>query len=79
MTANELADELDKMIPALPLTVLIKSATMLRQQQAEIEMLKKEIEDDEWTKYKLILKAKKSIMHDFNNELIEIIKKASDR
>jgi hypothetical protein len=40
MTANELADELDKMIPALPLTVLIKSATMLRQQQAEIEKLK---------------------------------------
>jgi len=40
MTANEMADELDKMIPALPLTVLIKSATMLRQQQAEIEALK---------------------------------------
>ena len=40
MTANELADELDKMIPALPLTVLIKSATMLRQQQAEIEALR---------------------------------------
>ena len=40
MTANELADELDKMIPALPLTVLIKSATMLRQQQAEIQALR---------------------------------------
>jgi hypothetical protein len=40
MTANELADELEKMIPALPLTALIKSATMLRQQQAEIEQLK---------------------------------------
>jgi hypothetical protein len=40
MTANELADELDKMIPALPLTVLIKSATMLRQQQAEIDAFK---------------------------------------
>lgn len=45
MTANELADELDKMIPALPLTVLIKSATMLRQQQAEIESLKERFED----------------------------------
>ncbi|CAB4152555.1 hypothetical protein UFOVP620_22 [uncultured Caudovirales phage] len=44
MTANELADELDKMIPALPLTVLIKSATMLRQQQAEIEKLKLQLE-----------------------------------
>jgi hypothetical protein len=40
MTANELADELERMIPALPLKVLIKSATMLRQQQAEIEQLK---------------------------------------
>ena len=45
MNANELADELDKMIPALPLTVLIKSATMLRQQQAEIETLKKKLEN----------------------------------
>jgi hypothetical protein len=40
MTANELADELERMIPALPLKALIKSATMLRQQQAEIEALK---------------------------------------
>ena len=48
MTANELADELDKMIPALPLTVLIKSATMLRLQQAEIEVLKlRELTDEE--------------------------------
>ena len=39
MTANELADELERMIPALPLSVLIKSVTMLRQQQAEIEKL----------------------------------------
>jgi len=46
MTANELADELDKMIPALPLTVLIKSATMLRQQQAEIEALGKAFEGE---------------------------------
>ena len=40
MTANELADELERMIPALPLKALIKSATMLRQQQAEIKELK---------------------------------------
>ena len=40
MTATELADELERMIPALPLSVLIKSVTMLRQQQAEIEALK---------------------------------------
>jgi hypothetical protein len=39
MTANELADELERMIPALPLKALIKSATMLRQQQAEIKAL----------------------------------------
>ena len=39
MTANELADELERMIPALPLKALIKSATMLRQQQAEIDRL----------------------------------------
>jgi len=36
MTANELADELERMIPALPLKALIKSATMLRQQEAEL-------------------------------------------
>ena len=52
---------------------------LAKEQQAEIEMLKKEIEDDEWTKDKLILKAKKRIVHDINNELIEIINKASDR
>jgi hypothetical protein len=46
MTANELADELDKMIPALPLTVLIKSATMLRQQAKEIEALGKAFEGE---------------------------------
>jgi hypothetical protein len=51
---------------------------MVKQKQAEIEALKKEIEDDEWTKDKLILKAKKRIMHDFNNVLIEI-QKTSDR
>ena len=45
MTANELADELERMIPALPLKALIKSATMLRQQQAEIEQLRKIVED----------------------------------
>ena len=44
MNANELADELDKMIPVLPLNVLIKSATMLRLQQAEIEKLKLQLE-----------------------------------
>ena len=44
MSANELADELDKMIPVLPLNVLIKSATMLRLQQAEIEKLKLQLE-----------------------------------
>lgn len=52
---------------------------LAKEQQAEIEMLKKEIEDDDWTKYKLILKTKKAIMHDINNEFLEIIKKASDR
>ena len=51
---------------------------MVKQKQAEIEALKKEIEDDEWTKDKLILKAKKRIMHDFNNALIEI-QKASEK
>ena len=40
MTANELADELERMIPALPLKALIKSATMLRQQQAELDAFK---------------------------------------
>ena len=43
MTANELADKLERMIPALPLKALIKSATMLRQQQAEIQTLKMDI------------------------------------
>ena len=58
MTANELADELERMIPALPLKALIKSATMLRQQQAEIEALRKFISLDEnrraeWYAYEL--------------------------
>ena len=51
--------------------------TMVKQKQAEIEMLKKEIEDDEWTKDKLILKEKKRIMHDFNNFFIELQKNES--
>lgn len=50
---------------------------LVKEQQAEIEMLKKEIEDDEWTKDKLILKAKKTIMHDFNNFFIELQKNES--
>jgi len=79
MTANELADWIENGAPFGDYETAKQATTMLRKQQAEIEMLKKEIEDDEWTKYKLILKAKKAIMHDINNELIEIIKKASDR
>ena len=42
MTANELADELDNMLNAIGLTDN-RVPTMLRQQQAEIEMLKKEL------------------------------------
>ena len=41
-TANELADELDNMLNAIGLTDN-RVPTMLRQQQAEIEMLKKEL------------------------------------
>ena len=57
MTANELADELERMIPALPLKALIKSATMLRQQAQEIEALKEKLElaewdEDAWKKFK---------------------------
>ena len=40
MNANELADKLQELDPKLHLIELFKSATMLRQQQAEIEALK---------------------------------------
>ena len=40
MTANELADKLQELDSKLHLIELFKSATMLRQQQAEIEELK---------------------------------------
>ena len=40
MTANELADKLQELDSKLHLIELFKSATMLRQQQAEIESLK---------------------------------------
>jgi len=46
MNANELADELNRLQKIYPLTipfVLNDSATMLRQQQTEIEALKMEI------------------------------------
>lgn len=78
MTANELADWIENGAPFGDYETAKQASAMLRKQQAEIEMLKKEIEDDEWTKDKLILKAKKRIMHDFNNALIDL-QKASDR
>ena len=40
MNANELADKLQELDSKLHLIELFKSATMLRQQQAEIEALK---------------------------------------
>jgi len=40
MNANELADELQELDSKLHLISLFKAATMLRQQQAEIEALK---------------------------------------
>ena len=42
MNANELADKLQELDSKLHLIELFKSATMLRQQQAEIEALKAE-------------------------------------
>ena len=42
MNANELADKLQELDSKLHLIELFKSATMLRQQQAEIEVLKTE-------------------------------------
>ena len=39
MTANELADKLQELDSKLHLIELFKSATMIRQQQAEIERL----------------------------------------
>ena len=48
MTANELADKLQELDSKLHLIELFKSATMLRQQQAEIEALKlRELSDEE--------------------------------
>jgi len=43
MNANELADELQELDSKLHLISLFKAATMLRQQQAEIEALKAQI------------------------------------
>jgi hypothetical protein len=45
MNANELADELEHTMRHRTDTVFTKSANMLRQQQAEIEMLKKLLDD----------------------------------
>ena len=48
MTANELADKLQELDSKLHLIELFKAATMLRQQQAEIEALKlRELTDEE--------------------------------
>lgn len=44
MNANELADKLQELDSKLHLIELFKSATLLRQQQAEIEALKTRIE-----------------------------------
>ena len=46
MNANELADKLQELDSKLHLINLFKAATMLRQQQAEIEALK--IKAHEW-------------------------------
>ena len=43
MNANELADKLQELDSKLHLIELFKSATMLRQQQAEIEALNREL------------------------------------
>jgi len=43
MSANELADELQELDSKLHLINLFKAATMLRQQQAEIEELKLQV------------------------------------
>ena len=43
MNANELADKLQELDSKLHLIELFKSATMLRQQQAEIDALKAEL------------------------------------
>ena len=51
MTANELADELQELDSKLHLIELFKAATMLRQQQAEIDRLKSlciSYIDEEW-------------------------------
>lgn len=44
MNANELADWIEELDSKLHLIDLFKAATMLRQQQAEIEALRKTIE-----------------------------------
>jgi hypothetical protein len=44
MNANELADKLQELDSKLHLIELFKSATMLRQQQAEIEQLKAKLQ-----------------------------------
>jgi len=45
MNANELADELQELDSKLHLINLFKAATMLRDQQAEIEVLKQIIRE----------------------------------
>ena len=52
MNANELADKLQELDSKLHLIELFKSATMLRQQQAEIEALKTDnLKYKEWSEY----------------------------
>ena len=68
MNANELADKLQELDSKLHLIELFKSATMLRQQQAEIEALKK-------------LLANEGIVvgHDYLNDCIATMRKAQEK
>ena len=80
MTANELADELGNILTFLEIEyadyeddeILKQASTMLRQQQAEIEALRKELQQIK------IWCGKTQFVHDYSSPFIEL-QKASEK
>ena len=88
MTANKLADELQELDSKLHLIELFKAATMLRDQQAEIEKLGSELDRivELYTDKAIENEALKELLanegivvgHDYLNNCIATMRKAQD-
>ena len=89
MTANKLADELQELDSKLHLIELFKAATMLRDQQAEIEKLGSELDRivELYTDKAIENEALKELLanegivvgHDYLNNCIAILRKAQEK